>query len=48
MNNEGPEISSPCDVIGHLIHGGKTDWRERTNMINRALHGIFQDTLFLI
>jgi DinB superfamily len=33
MNNEGPETFSPFDVIGHLIHGEKTDWRERTNMI---------------
>ena len=33
MNNEGPETFSPYDVIGHLIHGEKTDWRERTNMI---------------
>ncbi|HLG38477.1 MAG TPA: DinB family protein [Chitinophagaceae bacterium] len=33
MNNEGPDTFSPYDVIGHLIHGEKTDWRERTNMI---------------
>jgi hypothetical protein len=33
MNNEGPETFSPYDVIGHLIHGEKTDWRERANMI---------------
>src|SRR5439155_2333507 len=31
--NEGPETFSPYDVIGHLIHGEKTDWRERANMI---------------
>jgi len=33
MNNEGPETFSPYDVMGHLIHGEKTDWRERTVMI---------------
>jgi hypothetical protein len=38
MNNEGPETFSPFDVIGHLIHGEKTDWRERTNMILE--HGV--------
>ena len=38
MNNEGPETFSPYDVIGHLIHGEKTDWRERTTMILE--HGV--------
>ena len=33
MNNEGPETFSPYDVVGHLIHGEKTDWRDRTSMI---------------
>ncbi|WP_276502460.1 DinB family protein [Terrimonas pollutisoli] len=33
VNNEGPETFSPYDVIGHLIHGEKTDWRDRTEMI---------------
>jgi hypothetical protein len=33
MNNEGPETFSPYDVIGHLIHAEKTDWRDRANMI---------------
>ena len=33
MNNEGPETFSPYDVIGHLIHGEKTDWRTRATMI---------------
>jgi hypothetical protein len=26
IKNEGPETFSPYDVIGHLIHGEKTDW----------------------
>jgi len=33
INNEGPETFSPYDVIGHLIHGEKTDWTERAKMI---------------
>lgn len=38
MNNEGPETFSPYVVIGHLIHGEKTDWRDRTMMILE--HGV--------
>src|SRR5437867_1985262 len=33
MNNEGPGTWSPYDVIGHLIHGEKTDWIPRTKII---------------
>jgi DinB superfamily len=33
MNNEGPETFSPYDVIGHLIHGEKTDWATRAKII---------------
>ena len=33
INNEGPETFSPYDVLGHLIHGEKTDWTERIKMI---------------
>ena len=33
MNNEGPETFSPYDVIGHLIHGEKTDWVTRAKII---------------
>ena len=33
MNNEGPDTFSPYDVVGHLIQGEKTDWRERATMI---------------
>jgi hypothetical protein len=33
MPNEGPETYSPYDVVGHLIHGEKTDWTARTKMI---------------
>lgn len=30
---EGPETWSPFDVVGHLIHGERTDWIARTNLI---------------
>jgi len=36
--NEGPDTFSPYDVLGHLIHGEKTDWRDRATMILE--HGI--------
>ena len=38
INNEGPETFSPYDVVGHLIHGEKTDWPGRIQMI--LDHGI--------
>jgi hypothetical protein len=31
--NEGPETFSPYDVVGHLVHGEKTDWPNRIKMI---------------
>lgn len=31
--NEGPNTWSPFDVVGHLIHGEKTDWIPRTKII---------------
>ena len=33
MNNEGGETWSVFDVIGHLIHGEKTDWITRIKII---------------
>ena len=33
MNNEGTDTFSPYDVVGHLIHGEKTDWTARTRII---------------
>jgi len=33
MNNEGADTFSPYDVIGHLIHGEKTDWVVRAKII---------------
>lgn len=32
-NNEGAETWSAYDVIGHLIHGEKTDWMPRAELI---------------
>jgi hypothetical protein len=31
--NEGGETWSPFDVVGHLIHGEKTDWMPRVRII---------------
>lgn len=31
--NEGPDTWSPFDIIGHLIHGEKTDWIPRARII---------------
>lgn len=31
--NEGEDTWNPFEVIGHLIHGEKTDWMVRTNLI---------------
>ena len=32
-SNEGPDTWSPYDVLGHLIHGEKTDWIPRARHI---------------
>jgi uncharacterized damage-inducible protein DinB len=31
--NEGPETWSPFDIVGHLIHGERTDWMERVDIL---------------
>jgi uncharacterized damage-inducible protein DinB len=31
--NEGPETWSPFDIVGHLIHGERTDWMDRVELI---------------
>ncbi|GAB5519775.1 MAG: hypothetical protein RhofKO_20260 [Rhodothermales bacterium] len=33
MQNEGGDSWSPYEVVGHLIHGEKTDWVERAQII---------------
>ncbi len=33
MNNEGADTFSPFDVVGHLVHGEKTDWTVRIRRI---------------
>ena len=33
LNNEGPDTWSVYDIIGHLIHGEKTDWIARMEII---------------
>jgi hypothetical protein len=32
-SNEGPDTWSPYDVLGHLIHGERTDWMTRLGII---------------
>ena len=31
--NEGPDTWSPYDIVGHLIHGERTDWIARAEII---------------
>ena len=31
--NEGPDTWSPYDIVGHLIHGERTDWIPRARII---------------
>src|SRR5690606_280094 len=33
LSNEGAQTFSPFDVVGHLIHGERTDWPVRINLI---------------
>jgi hypothetical protein len=33
MANEGPETWSPYDIVGHLIHGERTDWLPRLQLV---------------
>jgi hypothetical protein len=35
-NDEGPGTWSPFDVVGHLIHGERTDWIPRARIILEA------------
>lgn len=32
-NNEGPETWSPFDIVGHMLHGEKTDWVPRIEIV---------------
>ena len=33
IKNEGAKTWSPFDIVGHLIHGERTDWMARARMI---------------
>jgi hypothetical protein len=35
--NEGPDTWSPFDIVGHLIHGERTDWIPRIELL--LMHG---------
>lgn len=42
-NNEGGDTWSPYDIIGHLIHGEKTDWIPRAKIIvNKQADKVFE------
>ena len=32
-NNEGPDTWTPYNIVGHLIHGERTDWMARVRII---------------
>lgn len=32
-SNEGPDTWSPFDIVGHLIHGERTDWVPRIELL---------------
>src|SRR5262245_24811022 len=38
LSNEGPNTWSPFDVVGHLIHGERTDWIPRVQHLLE--HGV--------
>ena len=41
-NNEGSETWSPFDIVGHLIHGERTDWIARTKIVlDEGMDGTF-------
>lgn len=49
--NEGPDTWSAYDVVGHLIHGEKTDWIPRTRIIlsddaNREFEPFNREAMF--
>ena len=33
LQNEGPETWAPFDIVGHLIHGERTDWIPRLELV---------------
>ena len=33
LSNEGADTFTPFDVVGHLIHGERTDWMQRAKII---------------
>jgi len=37
--NEGPNTFSPFDIIGHLVHGERTDWVPRARIVLAQVPG---------
>ena len=50
LRNEGPDTWSPYDVVGHLIHGEKTDWVARMQIIlgegDKHFHPFDREAMF--
>ena len=40
-NNEGENTWSPFDIVGHLLHGEKTDWIPRLRILHENNNGTF-------
>jgi hypothetical protein len=40
--DEGPETFSPFEVVGHLLHGERTDWMPRIRIILAGEEGTFE------
>ncbi len=36
LGNDGPDTWSPFDILGHLIHGERTDWIPRAQIILKS------------
>lgn len=36
LRNEGEDTWTPFDIVGHLIHGERTDWMPRTRLILKS------------
>lgn len=42
QGDEGPSTFSPFEVVGHLLHGERTDWIPRARIILQGEEGTFE------
>ncbi len=40
--DEGPDTFSPYEIVGHLLHGERTDWMPRARIILEGREGTFE------